>query len=70
MIAVNFRTKDLNESKHVTDDYGAAKSVCRSAPKGVYLKELIADVRAAHAKRNVGRTPALAKPTALHGRLR
>ncbi len=65
MTALNFRTKDLNESKHVTHDYGGAKSMCRSAQKGVYLKELIAEVRAARAKRKVGRTPAPAKPAAL-----
>jgi len=32
--------------------------MCRSAQKGIYLKELIAEVRAAKAKRKVGRTPA------------
>ena len=36
--------------------------MCRSAQKGVYLKELIAEIRAAWAKRKVGRTPAPAKP--------
>ena len=39
--------------------------MCRSAQKDVYLKELIAEVRAARAKRNVGRTPAPAKPAAI-----
>ena len=42
--------------------------MCRSAQKGVYLKELIAEVRAARAKRKDGRTPAPAKPTALASR--
>ena len=39
--------------------------MCRSAQKGIYLKELIAEVRAARAKRKVGRMPAPAKPTVL-----
>ena len=39
--------------------------MCRSAQKGVYLKELIAEVRAARAKRNVGRTPAPTLPVDL-----
>jgi hypothetical protein len=36
--------------------------MCRSAQKGIYLKELIAEVRAGWAKRKVGRTPTPAKP--------
>ena len=36
--------------------------MCRSAQKGIYLKELIAEVRAGWAKRKVRRTPAPAKP--------
>ena len=36
--------------------------MCRSAPKGIYLKELIAEVRAGWAKRKVVRTLAPAKP--------
>ncbi len=39
--------------------------MCRSAQKGVYLKELIAEVRAARAKRKVGRMPVPAFPGAL-----
>ena len=37
-------------------------SMCRSAQKGIYLKELIAVIRAAWAKRKVKRTPAPAGP--------
>ena len=36
--------------------------MCRSAQKGIYLKELIAEVHAAWAKRKVERTPTPAKP--------
>ncbi len=36
--------------------------MCRSAQKGIYLKELIAEIRAGMAKRKVGRTPVAAKP--------
>ena len=36
--------------------------MCRSAQKGIYLKELIAEIRAGIAKRKVGRTPVAAKP--------
>ena len=36
--------------------------MCISAQKGIYLKELIAEVRAGWAKRKVRRTPAPAKP--------
>ena len=36
--------------------------MCRSAQKGIYLKELIAEIRAGIAKRKAGRTPAPAKP--------
>ena len=39
--------------------------MCRSAQKGIYLKELIAEVRAAHARRKVARTPAPALPASL-----
>ncbi len=36
--------------------------MCRSAQKGIYLKELIDEIRAAWAKRKVGRTAAPAGP--------
>ena len=36
--------------------------MCRSAQKGIYLKELLAELRAGWAKRKVGRTPTPAKP--------
>ena len=36
--------------------------MCRSAQKGAMLKELIAEIRAARAKRKTGRTPVAAKP--------
>ncbi len=36
--------------------------MCRSAQKGIYLKELIAEIRAGIAKRKVGRTPVPGKP--------
>ncbi len=42
--------------------------MCRSAQKGIYLKELIDEIRAAWAKRKVGRTPVPARPAPSPGR--
>ncbi len=36
--------------------------MCSGVQNGIYLKQLIAEIRDAWAKRKVGRTPAPAKP--------
>ena len=41
--------------------------MCRSAQKGIFLKQLIAEIRAAKKKRKARRTPAPAKPLAAPG---
>lgn len=41
--------------------------MCRSAQKGIFLKELIAEIRAAKAKRKARRMPVPAKPTPAPG---